>query len=139
MTTTPRRPNSPLSQRVAAVISRARVRRWEYRQRNLAHGAWYRFRRALAFAELGFAVSEEDAQALLAGGAPRDRGGSDLEPPRTVLWIRRNQIASLTNARPLMLRLDAEMLAERFIALVPFGVDPPPPDPDSALPRQGGR
>jgi hypothetical protein len=39
-----------IAERVKAVRARARVRRWEYRQRNLAHGAWDRFRAALAHA-----------------------------------------------------------------------------------------
>ncbi len=117
---------SSIGRRVAAVRSRARVRRWEYRQRNLAHGAWYRLRRALTFAEQAFSIDEAEAHELLAAGAARDTAGADLEPPRVLVWIERAQLPRLRTARPLRLKLDAALLSARWIALVPFGDRPPP-------------
>ena len=119
-----------LAYRVKQVRAHARIRRWEYRQRNTAHGAWFRFRRALGFAERAYALSEEDAAQLIRDGASTDVGGRDLEPPRTLLWIRADQLSSIPTARPLPLPLGPELLGPRWIALVPFeGLGPPGPPP----------
>lgn len=107
-----------LAERVKAV--RARVRRWEYRQRNLAHGAWTRFRTALAHALEAYAIDDATAAALVAEGFTADDRGRGLEPPRTIVWITAERAARLADARPIALRLDAELLAARCLALVPF-------------------
>jgi hypothetical protein len=109
-----------LAERVKAVRARALVRRWEYRQRNLAHGAWARFRAALAHAREAYAIDDATAAALLAEGFTRDDRGGGLEPPRTIVWITAERVARLEGARPIVLRLDAELLAARCLALVPF-------------------
>ena len=119
-----------LAHRVKQVRARARVQRWEYRQRHTAHGAWFRFRRALSFADRAYSISEADAAVLIAGGAQVDAGGRDLEPPRTLLWVRDAQIAGLESARPLALLLGPALLEPRWIALVPFdALGPPGPPP----------
>ena len=107
--------------RVKAVRARARVRRWEYRQRNLAHGAWDRFRAALAHAQEAYAIDDATADALVAEGYETDDRGGGLEPARTLVWITADRAARLTSARSIALRLDAELLAARCLALVPFG------------------
>jgi hypothetical protein len=109
-----------LAERVKAVRARARVRRWEYRQRNLAHGAWGRFRAALAHAREAYAIDEATAAALVAEGFAADERGRGLEPPRTIIWITAERAARLGGARPIAIRLDAELLAARCLALVPF-------------------
>lgn len=109
-----------LADRVKAVHARARVRRWEYRQRNLAHGAWGRFRAALTHACEAYAIDDATAAALLAEGFAADDRGQGLEPPRTIVWITAERAAQLVDARPLVIRLDAELLAARCLALVPF-------------------
>jgi hypothetical protein len=109
-----------IAERVKAVRARARVRRWEYRQRNLAHGAWDRFRTALAHAREAYAIDEATAEALLAEGCLADDRGRGLEPPRTLVWIPAERAASLAGARPLALRLNADLLGARCLALVPF-------------------
>jgi hypothetical protein len=109
-----------IAARVKAVRTRARVRRWEYRQRNLAHGAWDRFRAALAHAQAAYAIDDETAQALIAEGYIVDQRGRGLEPPRTLVWVTSARVARLEAARPIALRLDAELLAARYIALIPF-------------------
>jgi hypothetical protein len=109
-----------IAERVKAVRARARVRRWEYRQRNLAHGAWNRFRTALAHAREAYALDDATTAELLAEGCAADDRGRGLEPPRTLIWITAERAARLAGARPLALRLDAELLAARNLALVPF-------------------
>jgi hypothetical protein len=109
-----------LAERVKAIRARARVRRWEYRQRNLAHGAWDRFRAALAHAREAYAIDEATAAALIAEGFATDDRGRGLEPPRTLVWITAERAARLADARPIALRLDAELLGARCLALVPF-------------------
>jgi hypothetical protein len=119
-----------LSHRVKQVRARARVRRWEYRQRHTSHGAWYRFRRALGFAERAYVITDAQARSLIGAGATVDVGGRDLEPPRTLVWIRRDQVAELESAQPLVLRLGPALLEPRWIALVPFDdLGPPGPPP----------
>lgn len=109
-----------IAARVKAVRARARVRRWEYRQRNLAHGAWDRFRAALAHARVAYAIDDATASVLLAEGYDADERGRGLEPPRTLIWITDDRVERLLGARPIALRLDAELLAARCLALVPF-------------------
>jgi len=109
-----------LAERVKQVRARARIRQWEYRQRNLAHGAWGRFRTALAHAREAYAIDDATADALLAEGFTDDDRGRGLEPPRTLVWITAERAARLAHAKPLVLRLDAELLAARCLALVPF-------------------
>lgn len=109
-----------IAERVKAVRARARIRRWEYRQRNLAHGAWARFRVALAHAREAYAIDDATATALIAEGFLIDDRGRGLEPPRTLVWITTERAGRLTGARPIALRLDAELLAARCLALVPF-------------------
>jgi hypothetical protein len=109
-----------IADRVKAVQARARIRRWEYRQRNLAHGAWGRFRSALVHAREAYAIDEATAAMLLAEGFTSDDRGRGLEPPRGLIWITAARAARLADARPLVLRLDAELLAARNLALVAF-------------------
>lgn len=110
-----------IAARVKAVRARALVRRWEYRQRNLAHGSWDRLRAALAHAREAYVIDDATVTALLAEGYEADARGRDLEPPRALVWITADRAARLTSARPITLRLDTELLAARNLALVPFG------------------
>jgi hypothetical protein len=109
-----------IAERVKAVRARALVRRWEYRQRNLGHGAWARFRTALAHAREAYAIDDATAAASLSEGFHGDERGRGLEPPRTLIWITAERAAGFIDARPIALRLDAELLAEPCLALAPF-------------------
>lgn len=109
-----------IAARVKAVRARARVRRWEYRQRNLAHGAWDRFRAALAHASEAYVIDDATASALIVEGYASDDRGRGLEPPRTLVWITAERARLLHGARPIELRLDAALLGARCLALVPF-------------------
>jgi len=113
------------ARRVKQIQMRARVRRWEFRQRHLAHGAWQRFRLALAMADEAYAVDEATMQSLVGAGCVSDDRGRALEPPRQIVWITPEQVVELGGARRLALRLDADMLATIRLALVAFaGIDP---------------
>jgi hypothetical protein len=109
-----------IADRVKMVKARALVRRWEYRQRNLAHRAWDRFRNALAHASEAYAIDEATAAALLAEGCQGDDRGRGLEPPRVLVWVSAERAAGLAGARPIELRMGPELLAARWLALVPF-------------------
>jgi hypothetical protein len=106
-------------ERIKAIRARRRIRRWEYRQRNLAHGAWGRFRIALALAREAYAIDDATADVLVADGFATDDHGTRLEPPRRIIWVTAERAATL-GSRPLAMRLDADMLAARVLALVPF-------------------
>jgi hypothetical protein len=108
------------AQRIREIRARGLIRRWEFRQRNLAHGAWLRFRTALAQAERAFRISPQLYAALAADGGKIDNRGAGLEPPRHIVWISRAQAARLQGALELVLRLDAEMLAAEYLTLVAF-------------------
>lgn len=113
------------SRRLKAIHARVRIQRWEFRQRNLAHGAWGRFRAALAHAERAFSIDEATAEALCKEGFVTDAGGRDLVPSRTLVWITNERAATLVGARALALRLDADLLAASCVALVPFAANVP--------------
>lgn len=98
--------------------------RWELRQRHLAHGAWRRFRMALAMARQAYAIDGATLRDLLAEGFPADDRGRGLVPPKELVWIPPERAARLP-ASPLAMRLDEEMLAAQRLALVAFdGIDP---------------
>ena len=108
------------ARRVKAVRARALVRRWEYRQRNLAHGAWMRYRLALAHAREAFAIDEPTLRALQQEGFQSDDTGAGFEPARSIVWITAERARCLEGARALVLQLDGAMRAAQYLALVPF-------------------
>jgi hypothetical protein len=107
------------ARRVQAIRSRWRTRQWEYRQRNLAHGAWAKFREALALAVEVYAIDTATAEKLVGEGFALDSRGSGLQPPRRIIWIPASRAATL-GCRRLLIRLDATLLAAENLALVPF-------------------
>jgi hypothetical protein len=107
------------ARRIQALRSRWRTVQWSYRQRNLAHGAWARFREALALAAEAYAIDADIVATLAGEGYPLDHRGEGLEPPRRLVWIPASRAATLARPR-LMLRLDADLLASPCLALVAF-------------------
>ena len=107
------------ARRVQAIRSRARIRRWEYRQRNLSHGAWAKFREALALASDAYAIDATTSARLVDEGFTIDPRGQSLEPARRIIWITPGRAAEL-EAPPLKLCLDATLLSAVALALVPF-------------------
>jgi hypothetical protein len=100
--------------------ARLAVRRWEYRQRDLAKGTWLRLRRSLASVERAFLIDESDADALEAEGCARVEAARSLEPPKRWLFVPEDRVAGLPSAREVPVRLSAEVLAAPALALVPF-------------------
>jgi hypothetical protein len=96
------------------------VRSWEYQQRHHACGVWFRLRRILADASAVYAVTREDAAALLAEGYKAEPVGEELEPHKLIVFAPAARVERLTSAKALAVRLSAELLAAEGLALVPF-------------------
>jgi hypothetical protein len=107
-------------QRARRARSRATVRRWEYRQRNLTKGVWYRLRRILAEAREAFVIPDSEATALVAEGYREEPVGTEFEPPKRILFVPEDRLSRIAGRRPLAIRLDASLLEARAIALVRF-------------------
>lgn len=109
-----------LSLRLRDLLARAEARRWEIRQLGHAGGAWYRLQRLLAYAETAWAISDADAEALIAAGHSPEPAGLELEPPRRYFVVDEAALAGLSSAREVPLRASPELLACRTLALLPF-------------------
>ena len=99
---------------------RALVRAWEYRQRNHAHGVWFRLRRALAQAGAAAAISRDDAATLRVEGYEVEAVGAELDPPKMIVFAPADRVARLQSARPIEVRLSAALLSADCMALTPF-------------------
>ena len=112
--------SAALHERARRVRQRIALRAWEFRQRNHAHGTWFRFRRALADAERAFVASEEQVHELLAEGLAAEPVGAELQPPKTIVFAPPDRIAALGPLRETEVRLSAELLAARCLVLLRF-------------------
>jgi hypothetical protein len=115
-----------LERRARQVRSRLALRAWDYRQRHLARGVWFRLRRLLADAAAAYAIPEAEARRLLAEGFASEAVGAQLEPPKLMIFVPPARIHEIKGARELPLRLARELLEARQIALVRF------PDPGAS-------
>ena len=106
--------------RLRELRSRVLVRARDHRQRRHARGVWFRLRRVLAFASEAYALPPREAERLIAEGHRPEPVGGELEPPRVILYVPRERVARIASARPLAVRLNAEMLSAECLALVPF-------------------
>ena len=106
--------------RLRELRSRVLVRAFEYRQRRHAGGVWFRLRRLLTFAREAYVLSRSEAERLIAEGHQPEPVGRELEPARVILCVPRERLEGIASARPLAVRLSAEMLSAEFLALVPF-------------------
>jgi hypothetical protein len=106
--------------RIRAYRRRVLVRSWEYRQRHHAHGTWFRLRRALADASAAFVISPEDARGLAAEGLPVLPVGTELAPPKLIVVVPAARIAGIRSARPIAVRLSADLLSAECLALTLF-------------------
>jgi len=77
--------------------------------------------------EVAYAVSPDDAAELVREGYQAEEVGEHLEPKKILLRIPPERAAQLPNKRAVPIRLGAELLAERYLILVPWG--PPAPWP----------
>ena len=96
------------------------VRAWEYRQRRHAHGVWYRLRRVLARASAAYLITREDAETLTAEGWLPEAVGRELEPPKHIVVVPADRVVHLASARPIPVRLGAELLSAEYLALTSF-------------------
>jgi hypothetical protein len=109
-----------LERRLRELRSRVLVRSWGYRQRRHAGGVWFRLRRVLAAASEAYAIPPDEARRLVVEGARPEPVGQELDPPRLVLFVPADRVAGIPSARPLAVRLSAELLSTECLALVPF-------------------
>jgi hypothetical protein len=96
------------------------VRSWEYRQRRHAHGVWFRLRCVLANARAAYVISIGDARRLMAEGHRPEPVGRELDPPKLIIVASAERVAQIASARPVAMRLGAEVLAAECLALTPF-------------------
>lgn len=108
--------------RLRELRSRVLVRGFEYRQRRHARGVWFRLRRLLAFASEAYTIPRNEAERLIAEGCRPDPVGWELAPSRLILVVPPSCAAQIRSARPLAVRLSAELLAAESLVLVPFPV-----------------
>jgi hypothetical protein len=109
-----------LRARAQAVRTRAAIRRWQYRQRDLADGVWFRLRRVLAGARAAYVISDDDARILAAEGYVTDPSGRGIVPEKQIFFVEASRLAALPSARPIPVSLGPEFLGARAVALVAF-------------------
>lgn len=109
-----------LERRLRELRSRVLVRAWNFKQRRHARGVWFRLRRVLAEASEAYAIPREEAQDLVAEGHRAEPVGQELEPPKLIIFAPAARVARIASARPLAVRLSAELLTAECLALVPF-------------------
>jgi hypothetical protein len=111
---------SATERRLRQLRSRLLLRAWDYRQRHHARGVWFRLRRVLADASAAYAVSADEARELVAEGHAPEPVGSELAPPRLIVFVSAERAMQLSSARPLAVRLSAELLAADCLVLACF-------------------
>lgn len=111
--------------RIREQRARVLIRTHGYRQRRHAHGVWLRLRRVLADASAAYAVSEADAQALVAEGHASQPVGAELEPPKLIVTVPAERVRTMGSAAAVPIRMGGELLAAPCLVLVPFGAASP--------------
>ena len=111
---------------VRQMRERALVRAWEYRQRNLSKGVWFRLRRVLADAAQVLAASDEVANDLESRGYQPLPIGAELEPKKRLFLVDDPMSFDVSACRSMPVRLGQEFLRARNLILVPFPRDDSP-------------
>lgn len=114
------RARDAMERRAREVRARSLVRRWQYRQRHLAAGVWFRLRRVLADAERAFVIDADDARQLAEEGYIPEPCGAEIAPPKTILFVAEERLAGLASRRPVPVTLGPDLLTQTAIALIPF-------------------
>jgi hypothetical protein len=107
-----------MRKRVRAARAADLIRRFDYRQRNHARGAWFRLRRLLSDAATAWQISALDSERLRACGIALEPVGFEVEPPIAIHVVSPEQLQTLGSRQPLAVRLSAELLRARCLALV---------------------
>jgi len=100
--------------------ARQATRRWGYRQRHCAKGAWPKLYRALADAERAFVLTKAELDELLAEGHALDSAGAGLQPPKRIVFVSNERAGRLPAESELTLHLSARLLVAERLALVRF-------------------
>lgn len=108
--------------RARAVRTRVQIRQWNYRQRNLAAGVWFRLRRILSDARVAYAIADEDADRLQSEGYSAEPCGKEVSPEKTILFVDEERLEKVESRRQIPVGLGPDFLASRAIALVAFDV-----------------
>jgi len=109
-----------LQARARAVRTRAAVRSWHYRQRNLAAGVWFRLRRVLADAKAAYVIPDEDARQLVAEGCRAEACGAQVTPEKTIVFVDEHRLSTIKGRRLIPVGLGPDFMAAGAIALVRF-------------------
>jgi hypothetical protein len=112
--------NEKLHARARRVGEQSIIRAWEYRQRASSKGVWHRFRRVLVDAAEAWIISEADADALEASGRMPHPVGRELSPPKRLFFLSRDELEAVPHRQQVPVRLHAELLLARSLALLPL-------------------
>jgi hypothetical protein len=110
--------NEALRERVRRIHERTLIRAWEYRQRNHAKGVWYRFRRVLVDAAQAWVIGDLEADRLERDGRVPLPVGAELAPPKRLFFLTEQELVALSDRRMVPVRLCAELLQARNLALI---------------------
>ncbi len=108
-----------LSKKVKQIRERRLIRSWEYRQRNLSNGVWFRLKRVLVDAAEAWEISNIEADRIEAEGFGPLPVGLELHPQKRIYFIDSAILSTLTTARRIPIRLATEFLQAQYIALIP--------------------
>ncbi len=116
--------SAALEQRARQYRSRMEIRAWDYRQRHHARGVWFRLRRLLAGASHAYVVSSTDAERLRAEGFRIEPAGSEIDPPKLIMFAPIERVTALASAKEVPVLLGGELLNAESLVLVPFDAVP---------------
>lgn len=110
-----------LHARARAVRSRALVRSFAYRQRNLAAGVWVELRMVLAMTRSAYVLSDEAAARLESEGVAPLAVGLRVQPNVRLYLVGSARLAMLEHGPEIPVRLDDRLIRSGAVALVSFG------------------
>lgn len=102
------------------ITERQAIRAWEFRQRKLSHGVWFRLRLALVGAESAWAIGDADAARLRASGVACFAVGHELNPKKDMFAVSRHELLRLPSRVEVPMRLGPELLYAENLVLVLF-------------------
>ncbi len=108
-----------LQERARRVREQAMIRSWQYSQREHSNGVWYRLKRVLVDAEQVWIIDEREADRLEADGRKPLPVGRELTPPKRLFFVTPEELTTIAGRRQIAVRLNAEFLDTRSVALVP--------------------
>ena len=109
-----------LRRRAERVKVRRRVRSWEYRQRDLAAGVWFRLRRVLADAKEAYAISEDEARRLVLEGYAAEACGQEISPNKALVFVDQERLTAIEGRTAIRVGLGEDFLGAPAVALLAF-------------------